>query len=417
MISVFKQYTYRVLRWSEKYTKTDMVYLGKGGFWLSVGQAVNSLGSLLLAVGFAHFVSQDVYGNYKFILALAGIVTAFSLTGLGTAVTRAVARGHEGSLSKAVRTHFLWSFGMIIISFGIAGYYFINQNTTLSLSLLIVGAALPAITSLSHYEAFLAGKKEFRIKTLLSIIRNLTPIALLLGTIYVTDNVVAIILIYFLSQVLVVSLLYFFTTHRFPPNKKVEVDTVRYGTHLSAMNVLHAIAMHLDKILVFHFLGAAPLAVYAFALAVPKQIGSLNRTLSILVFPKMSTKPMEELKRLIPPKALLLFFLSAILALIYIFAAPYIYKILFPTYIEAVIYSQIYALTFLLFPAMLFEESLKANKQTRSLYIAKTVIPVFRISILILLTPLYGITGVIAALVTTRIFAFAVLLFFFARSK
>ena len=82
---------------SEKYTKTDMLYLARGGFWLTLGQGLGIIAGLLLVIGFANLLPKEVYGNYKFILSLGGIIGAFTLTGMSIAVTQAVARGFEGN--------------------------------------------------------------------------------------------------------------------------------------------------------------------------------------------------------------------------------------------------------------------------------------------------------------------------------
>src|SRR5689334_12787395 len=71
----------RLLRWSERYMKTDMVYLAKGSFWLTLGQVAASASGLLLVIGFANLLPKEVYGTYKLILSLAGIIASFSLTG------------------------------------------------------------------------------------------------------------------------------------------------------------------------------------------------------------------------------------------------------------------------------------------------------------------------------------------------
>ncbi len=56
------------LRWSEKYIKTDMIYLVKGGFWLTLGQIISSVSSLLLVIAFANLLPKETYGIYKYFL-------------------------------------------------------------------------------------------------------------------------------------------------------------------------------------------------------------------------------------------------------------------------------------------------------------------------------------------------------------
>src|SRR3569832_1750989 len=98
-----------LLRWSEQYTKTVLVYLAQGSFWLSVGQVGSLLLSFLLAVIFGHLASPDTFGNYKYIISFASLLTVLSLSGLGTAVSRAAARGAEGSLAQAFRISLRYS--------------------------------------------------------------------------------------------------------------------------------------------------------------------------------------------------------------------------------------------------------------------------------------------------------------------
>jgi short subunit fatty acids transporter len=62
-----------LLRKSEKYTKTDMVYLLKGGFWLNLNNVISSGLSFVLSILFAKYVSKEAYGSYQFLISFASI--------------------------------------------------------------------------------------------------------------------------------------------------------------------------------------------------------------------------------------------------------------------------------------------------------------------------------------------------------
>src|SRR5690606_14131318 len=65
------------LRQSEKYTKVDMVYLASGNFWLTTNRVVGIGTGFMLTLAFANLLPPEIFGQYKYILALAGIIGAF----------------------------------------------------------------------------------------------------------------------------------------------------------------------------------------------------------------------------------------------------------------------------------------------------------------------------------------------------
>ncbi len=398
-----KNKAYRLLKRSEKFFKTDMIYLAKGGFWLSFGKGVGIVASLILSVAFANLLPPDVYGNYRFVLSIAGIVGAFTLSGMGTAIVQAVARGYEGALRTGFVTHLKWSVGIAIASFAAATYYFINDNLTLATSLLIVGTLSPFLESFKLYGSFLTGKKEFRTATLYGMFRKFVPLVALVTTLFLIDNVVIIVLVYFASHTLTAAIFYTITLKKFAPHAEVDQSTISYSKHLSAMNVIGRVAANIDKILIFHYLGAAQLAVYSFALSPPKQLQNLNGIISTLATPKLSARSIEELKTTLSRKVGFLFLVIAVMVGIYIIFAPFLYQLLFPQYLESVIFSQVFALTLLFVPDMFFRQTFIAHMKKQQLYTLKITTPVMKIILLAVLLPFYGIWGAIAAILSTRI--------------
>jgi O-antigen/teichoic acid export membrane protein len=414
MSNSLRNFLYRLLRQSERFFRTDMVYLTKGGFWLAFGHAMAIIIGLILTLGFANLLSKESFGTYKFILSVSGIMTAFSLTGLPSAMIRSIAKGFDNALTKSFRANIKWSFAIFIGGLFGGLYYFLNGNNTLALSLLIVGSLSPFMTSASLYGSFLEGKKDFRKKSLYGMLQNSVPAIFLLGTIYLVDNPLIIVLVYFISNTAITMVLFYHTLRSSARiNAREDTSLLSYSKHLSLMNILATITYHIDKVLIFHFLGTAPLAIYTFAIAPINQLESPGKFIAKLALPKLSEQKISDIHKTLPRKIFVLFVSMLGLVALYITIAPYIFDFLFPKYIESVPFSQVYALTLLFTPGMLFGQTLTAHMKTKALYITKIVGPMVNISLLIILLPLFGIWGAIATLITTHALNFMMAAYFF----
>ncbi|MHA1751334.1 MAG: hypothetical protein ACTSYZ_03105, partial [Candidatus Helarchaeota archaeon] len=127
-----------IILFLQKYFKIDFFYLIKGEFWLMTGKIISMITSFFLSLAWANWISQNIYGNYQYILSLAGIISIFSLPEIGTAVTQAVARGFEGSFLKGFKTQLKWGLLASLSALGITGYYWSQGNKNLPLCFLII---------------------------------------------------------------------------------------------------------------------------------------------------------------------------------------------------------------------------------------------------------------------------------------
>ncbi len=389
---------YRFLRWSEKYTKTDMVYLSRGGFWLVLEQVSGSFFALLLAVAFGHLASQDAYGNYKYVLSLAAIFGAFSLTGLSTAITRAVARDYEGSLKQGLRLSLRWSGGVILLSLATALYYlFVAKNAFLGIALLLVAFFLPFTNSFSLFNAFLLGKKQFARSSIYNIIGSFLSAAALIIVLFFTNRAILFVLTYFLTAALV-SIAFYLLAKKQVRNDATDPKTFTYGTHLSIMTFVATLADRIDSIVVFTLLGPASLAVYAYAIAIPEQIKTLAKNAASLSLPKFAARPIGEIRASLWRRLSILTLGITIVSVLYIFAAPYLFKVLFPVYTSAVSYSQWYAPIIILTGiTAILTSVLQAHQKTRALYLITNIGSLVLIVSVGPLVYFYGVAGAIAA--------------------
>lgn len=397
---------YNLLRKSEKIFKTDMVYLAHGGFWLVLGQVVQMASGLAVSVVFANLVSKEVYGTYQFIMSMAAIMSGLTLTGMNTALTRAVARGSEGALRYAFRTEIAWSSGVVFAGAALGIYYFTQGNITLALSFIIVGALSPFLGAFGLTQSYFFGKKLFKENVLLGIGRRLVPIACIITTLFLTQNLLVIVFVYFASNTLSAGLLYYLVVKRYNLPCTENKEMVNYSKHLSFLKTFTDVFVsQADDVLIFHFLGAAPVATYVLAQLPVTNIEVLFKLLLSLALPKHSVSTLAELKRTLPRKVNILLAGTVVIVIAYILLVPFLFKIFFPQYLESIIFSQVLALTLLSKPRSLYGQVFTAQKMKRELYILNLSPGILRLILLVILLPLYGIWGAIYSVLGTHIYS------------
>lgn len=388
----------QALRWSEKYTKTDMVYLMQAGLWTNLNLVITTLLGLLLSIAFANFLSPQTYGMYQYLLSLAGVVTAFSLTGMNTAVGQAVSRGYEGTLRVVVRAQLQWAIVPSLVCLAVAGYYFWHGTLELGFGLVFIALLTPLVNLSGVYGAYITGKKAFRIHfyftTGVSVFYYAT---MFVATLFVKDAAI-FVLVNLATNALGALFVYWRTLKIFKPNDKVDSKAIPYGRHLSVLSTWISMLTQLDSILVFHFLGAAQLAVYSFATLIPERIGSLFNFLNTASLPKFANQPLEYIQQNIFPKIVRIVFAGAITTLVYVVVAPYLFHLLFPKYVSAIHYTEIYAPIIALMALVNFVQStLSAKRLIREIYIVSILQPILLVALQIPLLLSYGVLGMIVA--------------------
>lgn len=406
------------LKWSEKYTKTDMVYLAKGGFWNILSQVVVSASTLLLAIAFARFVSKEAYGQYKYILSIASILSTFTLTGLSGAVLQSVNRGYEGTLSYTFWKNIKWSILYFLISLGVSIYYFVHGNTSIGFSMLIIGSLTPFLNSTNLYASYLEAKKDFRRSAIyFNMIGNVFPSVCLFVAMFFTNKPIWFVTVYFISNTLIGVILYFRVVGIYKPNNKIDEGSMSYGKHLSLMGVIGGVIGNLDQILTFHYLGAAELAIYNFAVAIPSQIKGPMKGLASLVLPKFVERDDKDIRSGMINKLVILFLVAVFMIIVYIVAAPYIYHIFFPKYADSIFYSQVFSLSLLWIISIPTDAYLMAKKKIKEQYVYNIVSSTSYGVLLCIGIWWWGLLGLIAARVLNNIITVCISIFLYEKSS
>ncbi len=375
---------------------TDLVYLAKGGFWINIRQFLAMAFSLLTALLFGRYVSQEVYGEYKYLVSIFSLLTTLTLTGLGSGVMQAIARGNEGTLPKAFWLNLRWSVFACAGAIGYAGYQLAQGNTTQGIALLLIAVTFPFIRSFQLAESFYTGTRQFQKNALLKgTADTLLFLAVAIVAIW-TNNVLLILCAFLFTSLISEGTIYLYTRSRITHLERVEYDVFSFSKHLSVTGIVSSIAGQADKLLVYHVLGAVPLAVYTFALAIPKQFRTAVSFVAPLAKPKYAVMEEHQVRTSVFHKFVLSQAILIPATIVYWLAAPWIYQTFFPQYVESVTASRLYALIFPLFGNFSFI-AFETQKKTRETYLSTLIPSVIQIALMVACIFPFGINGVILA--------------------
>jgi O-antigen/teichoic acid export membrane protein len=339
----------RILRWSERYTKTDMVYLAHGSFWLSSSSVLTAAVSFGLALAYANLVPKEVYGNYRYILTIFGILSVTCLRGMDTAITQAAARGNDGTIVQGLHNKMKWGLLGSLGAFGCAAYYyFYANNSLLAVSFLVAAFFIPLMEPYGIFNAVLVGKKDFKLSSILGTLGQVIAGIALLPVLIITKNYILIFAAYCTIWTLTRYWSYRYTLQKFPPNGKYELGASSYAVHSSIVGAMSILIGSIDSVLVFHYLGAVQLALFTFATAPVAHFRTILGTPSILAVPKLAGLSAASIRKILYKRSGALFLIGIAMTLMYCALSYPFYRIFFPQYLDAIPFSLLFSLTILL---------------------------------------------------------------------
>lgn len=414
---ILKSRLISLLRWSERYTKIDMVYLFKGGTLLTGSDAVLSIVSLGVSMLIAAFVPKETFGIYRYVIAVAAVAAALSLSGMNNAVTRAVALGREGSFARSLPLQARFALLQAMALASVAGYYFFMGNASYGIALTVVAILAPASGVLNTYTAYLAGKKDFGRLAWWKAQGGILQAAALTAAIFTTPTVLGLVIAYFLTSLAANALFTWRIFRKLKPNREYEPSDMTYGKHLSVMNAANVIATQFDALLIYHLLGPVSLAIYSFAILIPDRLRSFTSFLPNVALPKLAARSARDLRASMGRRLLIATTGTATVAAVYAVASPLFFSIFFPQYLESVPYTQFASLFILAVVPVYLETILTAQGSYKKLYIVSLATPFVKIMLSITAIVLFGIAGAIGARIVAGLFSGALSLVLVRRTR
>ncbi len=376
-------------KWGNK-IGLDLPYFVKNGFWVVFRQGIGTVGGLALSVSFARLATQEVFGQYQFILSILSIVSILSIPGLNTSIIQSAAKGYDGDYKKVVRASFLWSLLGVPILLIVGMYYYAFQNHSLGIAFMLSSIFFPFFYAPNTWDSFLQGKSRFDISAKYSSIQSLINTIATIGVIFFyRDNLVAIVAIYLISFSFFNGY-YYYKSLQYVENEKSDKDTIKYGWFLTKLSVLGFISGNIDKILIGILLSPTSLAIYSIGILMTKQLQDNTKSILSIFAPKQVKYNSLPLKHY-----LYLFLLGATIAIIGLVAIKFILPLLFSEkYISAIYISQISIAFYPFFIlALIFKNQILFSNKKDILFRESIISPIVKIILTIILLPLFGING------------------------
>jgi len=402
----------RLLDKAQRLFKVDIRYVLRGNFWLNINRFTSVLNGLILSVAFAHLLTKEAYGTYAFALAVLGVFSAPQTTGLGSGILRGIGRGSESIIYEGMHRILPWSLGGTLLLGGTAIYYYVMGNTDLSIIFGLGSIVLPVSVCIGVAKSFFSLKGDFKQLATFNLFRTpFMTIALVIAA-WFTQSALVILITNIIGNIILGSFLYLsmkrvYKTELSQPS--TEKFNGRYAFHAGFLSIFSYLSEKLDSIILWKFLGAAPVAIYTYAMAPVRELKSLAENQSLLAIPKFIKKDFEEVRSNLAFRIKQIYVIVIPLILIYILAAPFIFKILFPQYLDSVWFSQLAALSLLSAPRRLISSAISAHQKIKESYIMIVLPNIIRIVLAVSLIPLFGIKGAIGALLISEVIDYGIL--------
>lgn len=397
------------------FLRTDVRYIAVQGSWLASGQALNNILSIVLTIAFANLISKEMYGSYKYILSLFGLLSLATLSDMGTAVIKTVAEGFEGVNKKVFLLRVKFGLLGTIAALGIAGYYFYHDNALFGYSFILVAIFVPFFDPVSTYNQILAGKKRFDLQTKYYMLTRIVSAASVILALFISKHLLVLLVAYFLPYVVMGLILGPRALRKLDLNNKFDPGTVTYGKHLSLLALISVGVGYLDSIIVFHFLGAAKLALYSIAIAPANRLQSLFGIIPEIALPKFTERPMEDIKENIGHKMLRGMLITGSLVVLYILAVPIFFNIFLPQYTDSIRIAQLYSIHLIWYPLIMISRILSAKGAVKYIYYYNMIGSFVQIGVMLSMIYYFGLIGAVLGRLIMSIFGNSLMYYYFKK--
>jgi O-antigen/teichoic acid export membrane protein len=391
----------KLLTWITRRFKVDARYFAKNSAYVALSHGLNIAKGLTTGYLISRLFPAEMYGEYRFVLSVAGTLGVLGLSGMPRAISRAVARGDKDiPLRYTIRWYAVFCLIGAAALVGVIPFLGRWQHENLwPMFLLAALLFVPTNVSTTLFGGIVIGKGKFG----MSFRAGLTSsILIIIGTlIMLLVRPSPVILLGLVTGI--PTIVYLITLRKAMkeyPSDSRRFGILSYGIRLSIADVPMALSWYLDSLLISGLFGLKELALFSVATMIPEEVKGLMKEFLPLSFSKQAAGSDSYERRMHLTKVVA--WLTLIVALgigIYLLISPIVMPLLFPLYESAAIIpvTDTAAIILLTMPAQLFAQQLEAQGKAKEVLISQWLSSgVFALSLFILV-PTAGLIGALVA--------------------
>lgn len=391
----------------------DAHYFAKNSFYVTLSHILGIVRGLFTGYFVARLFDPDVYGGYRFVLHVMGIVGLVTLHGLAPAIARTVSQedGHNAPLRWTLKIQFSLCLLCAVLLLGCIPFLSIWGRQ--ELWPLFVAASflmIPRQVADSFYDGIITGSSKFSRDLRLNALQSMLIIVAILPVLLWSRSAVWLLLIVIGIPTLIrLGAVSQFLRH-FPSTKK-DPAVLKYGFGLSVNTLIITLAFSLDALLISATFGLNQLALFSVAILLPEQVKYWWKSMLPVSFSRQARgEDTPERRAQLTRAVVMITLVSFVGVALYWIAAPLLMTILFPNYpVEQLIpLTRIASLLLLLQPSALFLQYLEARGMLKELRTAQWVSSALFASSLFYLLPTYGLAGALYSRILFRIALFGI---------
>lgn len=384
--------------------------------WAVLNQVILGIGAFVAVVVLSRFLSRDLFGEIRYIVAILAILSLFSLPGASSVIIQSAALMGKKRVMRIIKDQFQWGLvataGALLFSL----FYFLKGNVALGYGFLVGGFFAPIANLYQIPGHLLAGLKHFKGKTFVdSAIIFAIIIGAIIGT-RLTHNVSGTLFFYFAIQSVATLVFLLYSIRKIPNSTShvSEMADISYSRQLTIFHAPFTLLPALEKVFIFLLLGPSSLAIFTIAVLPIDHMRNALRSLlqfSVLPYFEDATKTKLSLKMWLSIASLL----TLCVIIVLIIFIEVILPAFFPQYIEVIPFSLMLILAMIPVPMQILILALIASRKIKDLLLYAGSLTVVNVITFLALIPLLGLVGAVIAKVVTEFFT-AILLGIFYKS-